>query len=203
MNSGKFIVIEGVEGAGKSRQSALLTDALNEAGIPAVLTREPGGAPLAEAVRTLLLDPEYSPDAVTELYLYSAARRDHLNEVVFPALDKGKVVVCDRFIYSTLAYQGYGRGLDLQFVRRVNEITVSPLKVDLGLFLDITPEAGFARKGGANSADRLERESLEFFNRVYDGFKRMCDSGELTPIDVSGTKQETAAKILSAVRDIL
>ena len=203
MNSGKFIVIEGVEGAGKSRQCALLTDALNEAGIPAVLTREPGGAPLAEAVRTLLLDPEYSPDAVTELYLYSAARRDHLNEVVCPALDEGKVVVCDRFIYSTLAYQGYGRGLDLQFVRRVNEITVSPLKVDLGLFLDITPEAGFARKGGANSADRLERESLEFFNRVYDGFKKMCDSGELTPIDVSGTKQETAAKILSAVRDIL
>ena len=203
MNSGKFIVIEGVEGAGKSRQCALLTDALNGMGIPTVLTREPGGAMLAEAVRTLLLDPKYSPDAVTELYLYSAARRDHLNEVVFPALDAGKVVVCDRFIYSTLAYQGYGRGLDLQFVRRVNDITISPLKVDLGLFLDITPEAGFLRKGGANSADRLERESMEFFNRVYDGFKRMCDSGELTPIDVSGTKFETAEKILSAVRGIL
>ena len=203
MNSGKFIVIEGVEGAGKSRQCALLTDALNAAGVPAITTREPGGAPLAEAVRTLLLDPAYSPDAVTELYLYSAARRDHLNEVVFPALAEGKVVVCDRFIYSTLAYQGYGRGLDLSFVRRVNEITVSPLKVDLGLFLDITPEAGFLRKGGANRADRLERESMEFFGRVYDGFKKMCEDGELTAIDVSGTKEQTAAKILSAVRGVL
>ncbi|MCH5155262.1 MAG: dTMP kinase [Clostridiales bacterium] len=203
MNGGKFIVIEGVEGAGKSRQCALLTEALNSAGVPTLHTREPGGAQLAESIRSLLLDPAYSPDAVTELYLYSAARRDHLNKVVFPALEQGKVVVCDRFIYSTMAYQGYGRGLDLQFIRRVNEITISPLKVDLGLFLDITPEAGFLRKGGANSADRLERESLEFFNRVYNGFKQMCELGELTAIDVSGTKEQTAAKILSVVRGIL
>lgn len=203
MTSGKFIVIEGVEGAGKSRQCALLTDALNAMGVPALHTREPGGASLAEAIRGLLLDPAYSPDAIAELYLYSAARRDHLNKVVFPALDQGKVVVCDRFIYSTLAYQGYARGLDLQFVRRVNEITISPLKVDLGLFLDISPEAGFLRKGGADRSDRLERESLEFFNRVYDGFKQMCADGELMAIDVSGTKEQSAARILAAVRDIL
>ena len=203
MTSGKFIVIEGVEGAGKSRQCALLTDALNAMGVPTIHTREPGGAQLAEAIRGLLLDPAYSPDAIAELYLYSAARRDHLNKVVFPALEMGKVVVCDRFIYSTMAYQGYGRGLDLQFVRRVNEITIAPLKVDLGLFLDISPEAGFLRKGGADKGDRLERESLEFFNRVYGGFKAMCDAGELTAIDVSGTKEQSAARILAAVRGIL
>ena len=109
MSNGKFIVMEGVEGAGKSRQCALLTDALNEAGHSAILTREPGGAKLAEAIRGLLLDPAFSPDAVAELYLYSAARRDHLNKVIFPALDSGKIVVCDRFIYSSLAYQGYAR----------------------------------------------------------------------------------------------
>ena len=203
MTSGKFIVIEGVEGAGKSRQCALLTDSLNAMGVPTLHTREPGGASLAEAIRGLLLDPAYSPDAIAELYLYSAARRDHLNKVVFPALEQGKVVVCDRFIYSTLAYQGYGRGLDLQFIRRVNEITISPLKVDLGLFLDISPEAGFSRKGGADRGDRLERESLEFFNRVYNGFKQMCNDGELTAIDVSGTKEQSAARILEAVRGIL
>ena len=95
MSNGKFIVIEGVEGAGKSRQCAILTDALNASGCAAVLTREPGGAPLAEAVRKLLLDPAYTPDAVTELYLYSAARRDHLNKIVFPALEAGKTVVCE------------------------------------------------------------------------------------------------------------
>ena len=203
MNSGKFIVIEGVEGAGKSRQCRLLTDALNADGISAIHTREPGGALLAEAIRGLLLDPTYAPDAVTELYLYSAARRDHLNGVVLPALKEGKVVICDRFIYSTLAYQGYGRGLDLQLVRRVNEVTISPLKIDLGMFLDVPPEVGFKRKGGADSGDRLERESMEFFNRVYSGFKKMCEDGELTAIDASGTKEQTAANILSAVRGIL
>lgn len=200
---GKFIVVEGVEGAGKSRQCKLLTDALNDMGIPTVLTREPGGAQMAEAIRAILLDPKYSPDAISELYLYSAARRDHLNKVVFPALESGKIVVCDRFTYSTLAYQGYGRGLDLQFIRRVNETTIAPLKVDLGLFLDISPEDGFKRKGGADRNDRLERETLDFFNRVYQGFKEMCGAGELVPIDVSGTKEQTAAKILSAVRGIL
>lgn len=201
--NGKFIVIEGVEGAGKSRQCAMLTDALNDMGVPAVHTREPGGAPLAEAIRKLLLDPAYSPDAIVELYLYSAARRDHINKVILPALASGTTVVCDRFIYSTMAYQGYGRGLDLQFVRRVNKITISPLDVDLGIFLDISPEQGFLRKGGADNTDRLERENMEFFNRVYGGFKQMCADGELTAIDVSGTKEQTAARILSCVRGIL
>lgn len=203
MSNGKFIVIEGVEGAGKSRQCALLAAALGSLGCDAVLTREPGGAPLAEAVRKLLLDPAYSPDAVTELYLYSAARRDHLNKIVFPALDAGKIIVCDRFIYSTLAYQGYGRGLDLDFIRDVNARTIAPLEVDLGLFIDVSPEAGFARKGGADKTDRLERENLDFFNRVYDGFKAMCADGELQAIDGSGEKEQTAANILEAVRRIL
>ncbi len=203
MNKGKFIVLEGVEGAGKSRQCSLLVDALNANGRDAILTREPGGAPLAEALRRLLLDPAYSPDAVSELYMYSAARRDHLNKVVFPALAEGKIVVCDRFIYSTLAYQGYGRGLDTEFIRRVNERTVSPLTVDLAMFIDVSPEVGFARKGGADKSDRLERESLPFFRRVYDGFKAMCASSELVAIDASGSKEQTAQKIYKAVTEIL
>lgn len=203
MSKGKFIVIEGVEGAGKSRQCAMLADALNANGIPSVSTREPGGAPLAEAVRKLLLDPEYSPDAIAELYLYSAARRDHLKKVVFPALDAGKVVICDRFIYSTIAYQGYGRGLDVDFIRAVNARTVAPLTIDLALLIDISPEVGFARKGGADNADRMERENIEFFDRVYAGFKAMCATGELTPVDGSGEKEQTAHNILQAARSIL
>ncbi len=203
MNKGKFIVLEGVEGAGKSRQCSLLVDALNANGCPAVLTREPGGAPLAEALRRLLLDPAYSPDAISELYMYSAARRDHLNKAVFPALDDGKVVVCDRFTYSTLAYQGYGRGLDIDFIRKVNACTITPLTVDLALFIDVSPEVGFARKGGADRSDRLERENSEFFDRVYDGFKAMCAAGELVSVSADGTKEQTAQKIYKAVMQIL
>ncbi len=203
MKNGKFIVLEGVEGAGKSRQCKLLADTLKERGYDVVATREPGGAPLAEAMRALILDPAYSPDAVAELYMYSAARRDHLNNVVNKALEKGKIVVCDRFYYSTLAYQGYGRGLDLDFVREVNAKTIAPLTVDLALFLDIRPSDGFKRKGGADITDRLERENAEFFERVYRGFKDMCDSGELIAIDAGGTKEQTAAKILSEVMRIL
>ncbi len=203
MNKCRFIVLEGVEGAGKSRQCAMLADALNGMNIPTVLTREPGGAELAEKLRSLLLDPAYSPDAVTELYLYSAARRDHLNRIVFPALDSGKTVICDRFIYSTLAYQGYGRGLDLDFIREVNARTIEPLKIDLALFLDLPPELGFKRKGGADKTDRLERESLEFFERVYGGFNDMCNNGELVRIDASGEKQQTAQYISDAVKAVL
>lgn len=203
MAKGKFIVMEGVEGAGKSRQCALLVEALGSRGVSAVLTREPGGAPLAEKLRALLLDPEYSPDAYAELYMYSAARRDHLNKVIFPALEKGTTVICDRFIYSTLAYQGYGRGLDIDFIRKVNEMTIQPLKVDLAMFLDVPPEVGFKRKGGADKTDRLEREDMAFFGRVYDGFKAMCDGGELVKIDASGEKAQTASNIMQAVCKIL
>ncbi len=203
MKSGKFIVLEGCEGAGKSRQCKLLTEALVARGYDAVCTREPGGTPLAEQLRALILAPEYSPDALAELYMYSAARRDHLEKAVFPALDAGKIVVCDRFTFSTLAYQGYGRGLDIDFVREVNAQTTSPLNIDLALFLDITPEDGFKRKGGADGTDRLERETIQFFERVYGGFKDMCARGELTAVDASGEKQETAEKILGEVLRIL
>lgn len=200
---GKLIVLEGVEGAGKSRQCAILVDSLNNGGHAAVLTREPGGAPLAENLRRLILDPDYSPDALSELYMYSAARRDHLNKIVLPALEQGKIVVCDRFIYSTLAYQGYGRGLDLDFIREVNRKTISPIEVDLALFIDVPPEVGFKRKGGADKKDRLEREDIAFFDRVYNGFKQMCEAGELMRIDASGEKFETAKKIYEAVLPVL
>lgn len=203
MSKGKFIVLEGIEGAGKSKQSRILTDTLVNRGVDAVCTREPGGAPLGEALRSLILSPDYDPDAISELYMYLAARRDHLLHVILPAVEQGKTVICDRFTYSTVAYQGYGRGLDIDFVRRANAMTIAPLEIDLGILIDITPEEGFARKGGADKSDRLERENAEFFERVYKGFKTMADAGELVAIDGSGTKEQTAEKILSEVLRIL
>ena len=203
MSKGKFIVLEGIEGAGKSKQSRILTDTLVNRGVDAVCTREPGGAPLGEALRSLILSPDYDPDAISELYMYLAARRDHLLNVILPAVEQGKTVICDRFTYSTVAYQGYGRGLDIDFVRRANAMTIAPLEIDLGILIDITPEEGFARKGGADKSDRLERENAECFERVYKGFKTMADAGELVAIDGSGTKEQTAEKILSEVLRIL
>ena len=203
MAKGKFIVIEGCEGAGKSTQCKRLYDALISRGVDAVVTREPGGTPLGEQIRSLLLDPKYSPDAITELYLYSASRRVNLTEKIFPLLQQGKTVICDRFIYSTVAYQGYARGLDPEFVRAVNYKTVEPLKVDLALFIDIPPEAGFKRKGGADKSDRLERESLDFFNKVYKGFCDMCNSGEMVKVDGLGSEDEVASLILNAVEKVL
>ena len=203
MGKGKFIVIEGCEGAGKTTQVARLHSALTSRGVDAVVTREPGGTPLGEQIRSLLLDPKYSPDAVTELYLYSASRRVNLIEKIFPLLNAGKTVICDRFIYSTVAYQGYARGLDPDFVKEVNRKTIEPLKVDLALFIDISPEAGFKRKGGADKSDRLERESLEFFGKVYRGFSDMCDLGEMVRVNGLGTVDEVAALILSEAEKIL
>ncbi|MCH5351750.1 MAG: dTMP kinase [Clostridiales bacterium] len=203
MGKGKFIVIEGCEGAGKTTQCKRLHSALTSRGVDAVVTREPGGTPMGEQIRALLLDPKYSPDAVTELYLYSASRRVNLNEKIFPLLEAGKTVICDRFIYSTVAYQGYARGLDPDFVREVNRKTIEPLKVDLALFIDIAPEAGFIRKGGADKSDRLERESLEFFGKVYRGFSDMCKLGEMVRVDGLGTEDEVAALILKEAEKVL
>ncbi len=203
MQKGRFIVLEGGEGAGKSSQCARLTETLNARGYDAVATREPGGVVLAEKLRELILSPSYSPDGLTELYMYCAARREHLIERVFPMLEKGKIVVCDRFVYSTVAYQGYGRGLDTEFVRAINAMTISPLKVDLAIFLDVPPEVGFSRKGGADGNDRMEQSGSAFFKKVYDGFKSMCERGEMTRVDGTGTFDEVAAKILELTEKVL
>lgn len=203
MRQGKFIVLEGVEGAGKTSQSKRLAAALSAKGMDVVLTREPGGVPLAERLRELILDPEYTPDALTELYMYMAARREHLNKVIVPALAAGKTVICDRFTYSTLAYQGYGRGVDKEFIRTLNAETVKSVNVDIALFLDVPPAVGFARKGGADCGDRMESGGMQFFERIYDGFKKMCAAGELTAIDATVGEEQTAERILKAVESVL
>ena len=174
MKQGKFIVLEGVEGAGKTSQCKRLAAALEAKGIDAVLTREPGGVPLAERLRALILDTEYTPDAL-----------------------------CDRFTYSTVAYQGYGRGVDIEFIRALNAETVKAAKVDIALFLDVPPAVGFARKGGADCGDRMESGGIAFFERIYDGFKAMCAAGELVAIDATVGEQAVAESILKAVECVL
>ncbi len=171
---GKFITIEGCEGSGKSTQLRLLREWLESLGVEYILTREPGGSKIAEAIRGIILDKENTEmDDRCEALLYAAARVQHLKEIVEPALAQGKLVLCDRYVDSSFAYQGYARGLGEDFVAEINAYALERYSPDLTLFLDISPEQAFARKHGADQDDRMELLGLEFHNRVYEGYKRL------------------------------
>jgi dTMP kinase len=171
LKKGLFLVLEGVEGAGKSTQTRLLGHWLQELGLPHVLTREPGGTPVGEAIRRVVLARDDLPmPPETELFLILAARAAFTREVVRPALADGKVVIADRFDLSTFAYQGYGRNLELDEVRRANAMATGGLTPDLSLILDLPVEVGLRRKGGAEAGDRIEREGATFLSRVREGY---------------------------------
>lgn len=136
---------------------------------------------------------------MSELLLFSAARNRHVAEFIVPNLESGVNVVCDRFVYSTLAYQGYARNVDLSFVREVNGAVTKGLTVSGAYFLNLPPEKAFSRKGGADKADRVENESIDFFTKVYNGFIELVNNGELTPIDCSGEKAQTTANLVSLI----
>lgn len=172
MTDGRFITFEGGEGAGKSTQVRLLAESLRGRKHEVVLTREPGGADGAEAIRTLLVSGAVDRwDARTEALLHSAARRDHLVKTVWPALERGAWVVCDRFADSTLAYQGYGHGLDRALIDQLAEVTMGRFRPDLTLILDLPVEEGLKRAGGRGGAeDRYERMGLDFHQRLRQGF---------------------------------
>jgi dTMP kinase len=193
-----FITLEGGEGVGKTTQQALLAQQLRQAGYPCLCTREPGGTALGRALREILLhgDP-LTP--LAELFLYAADRAEHVQKCILPALAAGQVVVCDRFTDSTLAYQGYGRGLDLQQVRQLNHLATGGLQPHLTLWLDLPPEVGLARSG---LADRLEQERLEFHRRVHQGFQTLAaaEPQRIVRIDAGGSPLEVAARIWSVVK---
>ncbi|OGQ34385.1 MAG: dTMP kinase [Deltaproteobacteria bacterium RIFCSPHIGHO2_12_FULL_43_9] len=167
---GLFITLEGVEGCGKSTQIRLLSRFLTEKGIAHVVTREPGGTEIGDKVRKILLDvSNLRMEPLTELLLYAASRAQHVLEVIRPAILGGKIVLCDRFFDSTLAYQGHARGIDPELVKRSIEIATDGLKPDLTFLLDIPAEVGIER-ATKKGVDRLEGEDLVFHKRVRQGF---------------------------------
>jgi dTMP kinase len=175
LRHGLFIVLEGVEGAGKTTQASLLSEWLEELGLPYTLAREPGGTPVGEAIRRVVLDRgELTMPAETELFLILGARAAFVRSVVIPALERGEVVLADRFDLSTFAYQGHGRGLDLELVRQANSVATGDLKPDAYLVLDLPVEDGMKRKGGVGTEDRIEREGLEFLSRVREGYRSLA-----------------------------
>ena len=187
-----FIVLEGVEGAGKSTQARLLSPWIEGFGFAVVMTREPGGTPVGEAIRRIVLDRgDLTMPAETELFLILGARAAFTKEVVRPALHEGKVVLADRFDLSTFAYQGFGRGLDLAKVREANAIATGGLKPDLSLILDLPVEEGLARKGGGQDGDRIEKEGAAFLSRVLDGYRVLAKEDEtIRLIPAQGTPEE-------------
>ncbi len=201
---GLFITFEGGEGCGKSTQSRLLLKKLEQQNIPAVLTHEPGGTALGDEIRKALKRKRssfISPQA--ELFLLAASRVQLLAEIIRPALEEGKVVVCDRFTHSTLVYQGYGRGLDLTIVETVNTIATQDLKPDLTILLDISPEQGLARKRSLK--DRFELEDLSFHRRVREGYLKMAaaEPDRWLVIDASLPKRKIAEIIRDRVSRLL
>jgi dTMP kinase len=201
---GLFITFEGGEGCGKSTQSRLLLKRFEQQNIPVVLTHEPGGTALGNELRKTLKrkrDSSISPHA--ELFLLAASRAQLVAEVIRPALEEGKVVVCDRFTHSTMVYQGYGRGLDFTAIKMVNNMATGYLNPDLIILLDISPEQGLARKQSLK--DRFELEDLSFHRRVREGYLKMAaaEPDRWLVIDASLPKGKIAEIIWDRVSQLL
>jgi dTMP kinase len=179
MTRGKFITIEGVEGAGKSTQLAYIEDAIKQAGIDLVITREPGGTALGEEIRELLLRPrDEGMSERAELLLMFAARAEHLSRVIMPALEHGQWVLCDRFTDATYAYQGGGRGLDMELIGQLEHLVQGELRPDMTVYLDVSIEVGMQRARQRGELDRFEQEDMDFFNRVRQTY---LDRAEALP----------------------
>ncbi|MDR2940683.1 MAG: dTMP kinase [Clostridiales bacterium] len=169
MYRGLFISFEGLDGSGKTTQVKMLYDYLIEKNIPAIMLREPGGAFVSEKIRSIIMENDISP--YTEALLYAAARAELVGSVIKPSLLAKKIVVCDRFIDSSVAYQGYARGLGAENILNINKFGIGGLLPDITFFMDITPEASLKRRENATGLDRIESEGLAFHEKVYSGYK--------------------------------
>ncbi len=204
MDPGKFITVEGGEGAGKSTQARLLGEALRERGVDTLVTREPGGARGAEAIRSLLLDPAGTWQPMSEALLHFAARREHLSETIEPALATGRWVVCDRFTDSTAAYQGAGRGLGQAAVEGLHRTVIGDFAPDLTLVLDIPVDDGATRLDTRRRRrDRYERMDASFHQRVRDAFLDIAqrDPTRCVVIDARGPIERVQEAVWRAVAD--
>jgi dTMP kinase len=197
---GHFITLEGGEGAGKSTQARILAGALRDEGRDVLVTREPGGAPGAERLRALLLSGEIAWSPLAEVMLHFAARAEHVERTIAPALESGSWVVCDRFYDSTIVYQGWGQGADRAAIAAL--VALMPVHPDLTVVLDVAVSTTLARLASRGAAaDRYERLGAAFFGRIRDGFHAVAaaDPGRCVVIDGEGAEQDVAAAILAAV----
>jgi dTMP kinase len=199
VRAGRFITLEGIDGAGKSSHLAALADALRTGGTEVVLTREPGGTPLAETLRDLVL--HQGMDALTEALLVFAARRDHLCRVIEPALARGATVLCDRFTDATFAYQGGGRGFDLAVLQALEGWVQQGRQPDLTLWFDLPPADAAARRAAVRAPDRFEQQDEAFFERVRAGYaaRAAADPARFVRLDAAAPRPAVWAQILATL----
>ncbi len=203
MSRGRFITFEGIDGAGKSSHIEPLAAWLRECGHAVLVTREPGGTPLAEKLRALVLHEPM--DALTESLLVFAARRDHLQNVIEPALDAGTVVLCDRFTDATFAYQGGGRGFDHDVLAQLEDWVQAGRQPDLTLWFDIAPALAAERRAAARQPDRFESEDVVFFSRVRSGYaaRAAAQPERFARIDAAPPRAEVWAQVVGAIQTLL
>ena len=202
MKKGYFITFEGPDGSGKTTVSTAVAKRLQEAGIESIYTREPGGIEIAEQIRSVILDPANTAmDSKTEALLYAAARRQHLIEKVLPALEAGKVVICDRFVDSSLAYQGVGRNLGIEEVLSINEFAIEGHWPDKTLYLDLAPQQGLDRIATRQNKDRLDQEKIDFHLRVCEGYRQVRDrfAERMIVIDAAQPVDQVIADCVKAI----
>lgn len=201
---GKLITFEGCEGCGKSTQVRLLKEYLTETNQPFIDTREPGGTAISEKIRSVILDKNNAEMVdECEALLYAASRCQLLKQKVLPALEQGKIVIIDRYYDSSFAYQAYARGLGYDFVASANDFAITNATPDLTVFFDIDPYSAFVRKGGADSADRLELAGIDFHNKVYQGYKALMEKfpQRIIAVDAKRSLEEVKLSLLTLLRE--
>jgi len=204
MNRGKFIVFEGGEGSGKSTILEMIYEYLIENNINCIKTREPGGIQISEDIRKIILDTKNtSMDGKTEALLYTAARRQHLVERVVPKLNDGVIVLCDRFIYSSLAYQGYARGIGMSDIYQINKFAVGEYMPDLNILFDVSPQIGLSRinKNKGREVNRLDLEKMDFHNKVREGYHKLYEGNKDKFIKIDAEK--SIEDVFSEVKEII
>ena len=202
---GKFITFEGPEGVGKSHQIKRLEKYLTEKGIKYYFTREPGGTEISEQIRKIILDKNNAKMCdECEALLYASARAQLIKEEILPRLERGELVFCDRYIDSSYAYQAYARGLGYDYIKSINSYAVENCMPDYTVFLNLTPEQAFKRKGGVDASDRLELSGMDFHKKVYEGYLAVAskEPDRFLVIDASGERDQTHQKIINALKGV-
>lgn len=204
--NGMFITFEGPDGSGKTTQIKLLEKYFEHKGYDLLITREPGGTDISEQIRRVILDKNNTEmDRITEALLYAASRAQHVAEVIKPALLQGKVIICDRFVDSSIVYQGVGRGLGIDFIKKINDIATAGTKPDITFLMKISPKEGLSRKYSSDECNRLDMEKLEFHNNVYEGYLKLekLYSERIIGIDAGRAIEEIHENIIKAIRNKL